>query len=64
VDLAAVIAAAAARCATLHALDTGVTISPDAAGALVADQIAAFGKVVREPDVIGGLQLTLEGCTQ
>ena len=47
VDLAAVIAAAAARCATLHALDTGVTIQPDAAGALVADQIAAFGKVVR-----------------
>ena len=46
-DFAAVIAAAAARNATLHALDTGVTIEPHAAGQLVADEIAAFGRAVR-----------------
>jgi hypothetical protein len=46
-DFAGVIASAAARNATLHALDTGVTIEPHAAGQLVADEIAAFGRAVR-----------------
>ena len=46
-DFAAVIAAAFGRRATLHALDTGETISPDASPAVVAEAIAAFGRVVR-----------------
>ncbi len=46
-DFAGVIVKASTRGAVLHALDTGQTIAPDAPPAVIAEAIAAFGRVVR-----------------